>query len=368
MHIELRNLTKIFPSRNKKSGEEVIAVNDFSFTIPDGQLIGLLGPSGCGKSTTLYMISGLQKPSGGQIFFGDEDVTEVAPEDRGIGLVFQNYALYPHLTVKQNILFPLQNLRGKDKMTKEAMIERAYQVAKLVQIDELMDRKPSELSGGQQQRVAIARALAKMPRVLLLDEPLSNLDARLRLQTREEIRRIQKETGITTVFVTHDQEEAMSISDMIVVMKLGVLQQIGKPQEVYNDPANLFVAKFLGTPPINIFKGTVRGGKLFIGESAVLDVPGVADQDVHVGIRPEGFVLDANGPLTCQLSNVEVMGRDVSIVCSSEASENPIIRAIIDADDRLAISGNTVAFSLKPHKVFLFGAQDEKRIRPSEVK
>ena len=368
MHIELRNLTKIFPSRNKKSGEEVIAVNDFSFTIPDGQLIGLLGPSGCGKSTTLYMISGLQKPSGGQIFFGDEDVTEVAPEDRGIGLVFQNYALYPHLTVKQNILFPLQTLRGKDKMTKEAMIERAYQVAKLVQIDELMDRKPSELSGGQQQRVAIARALAKMPRVLLLDEPLSNLDARLRLQTREEIRRIQKETGITTVFVTHDQEEAMSISDMIVVMKLGVLQQIGKPQEVYNDPANLFVAKFLGTPPINIFKGTVRGGKLFIGESAVLDVPGVADQDVHVGIRPEGFVLDANGPLTCQLSNVEVMGRDVSIVCSSEASENPIIRAIIDADDRLAISGNTVAFSLKPHKVFLFGAQDEKRIRPSEVK
>ena len=368
MHIELRNLTKIFPSRNKKSGEEVIAVNDFTFTIPDGQLIGLLGPSGCGKSTTLYMISGLQKPSGGQIFFGDEDVTEVAPEDRGIGLVFQNYALYPHLTVKQNILFPLQNLRGKEKMTKEAMIERAYQVAKLVQIDELMDRKPSELSGGQQQRVAIARALAKMPRVLLLDEPLSNLDARLRLQTREEIRRIQKETGITTVFVTHDQEEAMSISDMIVVMKLGVLQQIGKPQEVYDDPANLFVAKFLGTPPINVFKGTVRGGKLFIGNSAVLDVPGVANQDVHVGIRPEGFVLDPNGPLTCQLNNVEVMGRDVSVVCSSDSSENPLVRAIIDADDRVAITGSNVTFALKPHKVFLFGAKDEKRIRTGEVK
>ena len=368
MHIELRNLTKIFPSRNKKSGEEVVAVNDFTFTIPDGQLIGLLGPSGCGKSTTLYMISGLQKPSSGQIFFGDEDVTTVSPEDRGIGLVFQNYALYPHLTVKQNILFPLQNLRGKDKLSKEEMIERAYQVARLVQIDELMDRKPSELSGGQQQRVAIARALAKMPRVLLLDEPLSNLDARLRLQTREEIRRIQKETGITTVFVTHDQEEAMSISDMIVVMKLGVLQQIGKPQEVYDDPANLFVAKFLGTPPINVFKGAVRGGKLFIGDSAVLDVPGVADQDVHVGVRPEGFVLDPNGPLTCKLNNVEVMGRDVSVVCSSEASENPLVRAIIDADDRVAITGASVNFSLKPHKVFLFGAGDEKRIRTSEVK
>ncbi|MBO5756349.1 MAG: ABC transporter ATP-binding protein, partial [Clostridia bacterium] len=262
MKVELRNLTKIFPSRNKKAGGEVIAVNDFTFTIPDGKLVGLLGPSGCGKSTTLYMISGLQKPSGGQIFFGDEDVTSLSPENRGVGLVFQNYALYPHMTVKQNIMFPLQNLKGKDKMTKEQMLERAYQAAKLVQIEDLMDRKPSEMSGGQQQRVAIARALVKMPRVLLLDEPLSNLDARLRLQTREEIRRIQKETGITTVFVTHDQEEAMSISDMIVVMKLGVVQQIGAPQEVYDDPANLFVAKFLGTPPINVFKGRVQGEKL----------------------------------------------------------------------------------------------------------
>ncbi|MDY3279475.1 MAG: ABC transporter ATP-binding protein, partial [Eubacteriales bacterium] len=225
MKIVLQNLTKIFPSRNKKSGEEVVAVSDFSFEIPDGKLIGLLGPSGCGKSTTLYMISGLQKPTSGKIYFGDDDVTELSTEKRGIGLVFQNYALYPHMTVLQNILFPLQNLTGPDKLTKQQMLDRAYEAARLVQIDGLLDRKPSELSGGQQQRVAIARALVKMPRVLLLDEPLSNLDARLRLQTREEIRRIQKETGITTVFVTHDQEEAMSISDMIVVMKLGVIQQ-----------------------------------------------------------------------------------------------------------------------------------------------
>ena len=232
MKIVLENLTKIFPSRNKKSREEVVAVNNFSFEIPDGKLIGLLGPSGCGKSTTLYMISGLQKPTSGKIFFGEDDVTELSTEKRGIGLVFQNYALYPHMTVLQNILFPLQNLTGADKLSKEQMLDRAREAARLVQIEELLDRKPSELSGGQQQRVAIARALVKMPRVLLLDEPLSNLDARLRLQTREEIRRIQKETGITTVFVTHDQEEAMSISDMIVVMKLGVVQQIGKPQEV----------------------------------------------------------------------------------------------------------------------------------------
>ncbi len=362
MKVELQNLTKIFPSRNKKSNEEVIAVNDFTFTIPDGMLVGLLGPSGCGKSTTLYMISGLQKASSGRIFFGDEDVTELSPENRGVGLVFQNYALYPHMTVKQNILFPLQNLKGADKLSKEEMLDRAYEAARLVQIDELMERKPSELSGGQQQRVAIARALVKMPRVLLLDEPLSNLDARLRLQTREEIRRIQKETGITTVFVTHDQEEAMSISDLIVVMKLGVVQQVGKPQDIYDDPTNLFVAKFLGTPPINVFAGKVAGGKLYIGDDAVLDVPGIGDRNVTVGIRPEGFTPDANGALRCELSNVEVMGRDVSIVSKNAASFNPIIRSIINADYKPDPSAAEIRYTLKRHKVFLFDAETEERI------
>ena len=362
MKVELQNLTKIFPSRNKKSNEEVIAVNNFTFEIPDGKLVGLLGPSGCGKSTTLYMISGLQQPSSGKIFFGDEDVTELSPENRGIGLVFQNYALYPHLTVKQNILFPLQNLRGADKMSKEDMLDRAVQVAKLVQIDELLERKPSELSGGQQQRVAIARALVKMPRVLLLDEPLSNLDARLRLQTREEIRRIQKETNITTVFVTHDQEEAMSISDLIVVMKLGVVQQVGKPQTIYDNPINLFVAKFLGTPPINVFKGTVRGGKLYIGNEEVLEVNGVENRDVFVGIRPEGFIPSAYGKLTCKVSNVEVMGRDVSIVSQNDAMLTPAIRSIIDADYKVDASAEYVKYDLKPHKVFLFDSETEERI------
>ena len=362
MKVELQNLTKIFPSRNKKVGGEVIAVNDFTFTIPDGTLVGLLGPSGCGKSTTLYMISGLQAPTSGKIFFGEEDVTDLSPENRGIGLVFQNYALYPHMTVRQNILFPLQNLRGKDKMTKGEMLERALEVAKLVQIDGLMDRKPSELSGGQQQRVAIARALVKMPRVLLLDEPLSNLDARLRLQTREEIRRIQRETGITTVFVTHDQEEAMSISDMIVVMKLGVVQQVGKPQEIYDNPTNLFVAKFLGTPPINVFDGRVENGVVYIGENAVLNVKGVEDQPVTVAVRPEGFELNDNGPLVCNISNLEVMGRDVSVVSTHEASQNPVVRSIIDADNKVDVAKGTVNYTLKPHKVFLFNAETEERI------
>ncbi|MBE6917141.1 MAG: ABC transporter ATP-binding protein [Ruminococcaceae bacterium] len=362
MKVVLQNLTKIFPSRDKKAGKEVVAVNDFTFEIPDGKLIGLLGPSGCGKSTTLYMISGLQKPTGGKIFFGDDDVTELPTESRGVGLVFQNYALYPHMTVKQNILFPLENLKGADRMPKAEMLERAYAAAKLVQIEDLMDRKPGEMSGGQQQRVAIARALVKMPRVLLLDEPLSNLDARLRLQTREEIRRIQRETGITTIFVTHDQEEAMSISDMIVVMKLGVVQQIGAPQEVYDNPLNLFVAKFLGTPPINVFDGTVKDGKLYIGEEAVLDVPGVADQEVTVGIRPEGFVLDENGPLSCKLSSVEVMGRDVSIVSKNAASLNPVVRSIINADNKVDASKEYVRYTLKAHKVFIFNKENEERI------
>ncbi len=363
MKVVLQNLTKIFPSRDKKAGNEVVAVNDFTFEIPDGKLIGLLGPSGCGKSTTLYMISGLQKPTSGKIFFGEDDLTELSTENRGIGLVFQNYALYPHMTVKQNIMFPLQNLKGKDKLTKDEMLERAHTAAKLVQIDDLLERKPNELSGGQQQRVAIARALVKMPRVLLLDEPLSNLDARLRLQTREEIRRIQKETGITTVFVTHDQEEAMSISDMIVVMKLGVVQQIGKPQDVYDDPVNLFVAKFLGTPPINVLEGKVEGGKVYIGEDAVMEVTGVEDQPVYVGIRPEGFILDQNGPLHCKLSNVEIMGRDASIVSTNEASVNPVIRSIINSDNKVDTANPVVRYSLKPHKFFLFNKETEERIR-----
>lgn len=367
MEVVLKNLTKKFPSRDRKNHEDVIAVNDFTFEIPDGKLIGLLGPSGCGKSTTLNLISGLLKPTSGKIFFGEDDVTDLPPENRGIGLVFQNYALYPHLTVKQNILFPLQNLKGKDKLSKQEMLEKAYAAAKLVQIDELMDRKPGELSGGQQQRVAIARALVKMPRVLLLDEPLSNLDARLRLQTREEIRRIQRETKITTIFVTHDQEEAMSISDMIVVMKEGLVQQIGKPQDVYDNPTNLFVAKFLGTPPINVFDGQVKNNKLYIGEDAVLDIKDTADQQVYVGVRPEGFTLQEDGPLCCNLSGVEIMGRDISVVSTNKASLNPTVRAIIGTEYKVNTQEPQVRFNLKPSKVFIFSKETEERI-PFEVR
>ncbi len=362
MKVILDHLTKRFPNRTR-GGADVIAVSDFDFEIPDGKLIGLLGPSGCGKSTTLNLISGLEKPTSGRIWFGDTDVTDLEPENRGVGLVFQNYALYPHMTVRQNIMFPLQNLKGKDKLSKEEMLRRTDEAARMVQIGDLMNRRPAEMSGGQQQRVAIARALVKMPQVLLLDEPLSNLDARLRLQTREEIRRIQRETGITTIFVTHDQEEAMSISDLIVVMKLGVLQQIGGPQDVYNDPVNLFVAQFLGTPAINTFAGEVKDGSIMIGEEAVLPAPGVPDQKVFVGIRPEGFIPDENGELSMKLVRVETMGRDTSVVAAHPAAQSPSVRAIISAENEIAAGSRTLRFRLKPKKVYIFGAESEERIR-----
>lgn len=357
MKITIKDLTKIFPSRNKK-GSEVVAVDKMNIEIPSGKLVGLLGPSGCGKSTSLFMLSGLEAPTSGRIFFDGQDVTTLAAERRGVGLVFQNYALYPHMTVEQNIMFPLTNMR----LPKEEAKQRALEAAQLVQIEDLMARKPNELSGGQQQRVAIARALVKMPNVLLLDEPLSNLDARLRLQTREEIKRIQRETGITTVFVTHDQEEAMSICDIMVVMKLGVVQQIGEPQGIYDDPTNLFVANFLGTPPINVFKGQVNGGKVYIGNEAVADA-NCEDQPVYVGIRPEGFIHDENGAFTLKLDHIEVMGRDKTIVSTHSASEKPLVRSIIDSDVAVDRNAEFLKFNLKPNKVFLFNAETEERIR-----
>ncbi len=355
MEIKLENVTKIFQAKDKT---ETVAVKSLDITIPSGKLIGLLGPSGCGKSTTLYMIAGLLEPNEGRIYFGDEDVTDMAPEDRGIGLVFQNYALYPHMSVRQNIMFPLENI----KVPKAEAIERAQEMADLVGIGELMDRKPKQLSGGQQQRVAIARALVKKPRVLLLDEPLSNLDARLRLQTREEIKRIQRDTGITTIFVTHDQEEAMSISDEIVLMDAGVKQQIGEPQNVYDEPGNLFVAKFLGTPPINIFEGKIEGGNLFLNTFKIKKFK--ADvTECYIGIRPEGFKVVEKGVLAFEVYMVETIGRDTTLIIKDPTDPEGIktIRAIVDAQYRIK-PGDIVNFDLKEEKMFVFNKSTGEHI------
>ena len=491
MEIKLKNLTKVFPGNPAKNIPDAVAVDSLNVDIRDGELIGLLGPSGCGKSTTLYMIAGLKAPTDGEIWFGDEDVTHLAPEKREIGLVFQNYALYPHMTVYDNVKFPLTNLklvsnkkdkvladnnliisllseefdeimkiildsRFKGKYSKDmsarrmvkkyhivtSVAERIFkfgfqkisegdvqslrlakrdeviaelkavndarieklkakglsvddkfnlldangskipvkkrldkdemdaliqETARLVQIDEYLTRKPSELSGGQQQRVAIARALVKKPRVLLLDEPLSNLDARLRLQTREEIRRIQQETGITTIFVTHDQEEAMSICDDIVVMRAGLQMQRDHPQSVYNSPNCLFVAKFLGTPPINVFDGVIKDGKAYIGEEAILENKKLKDfQDGHqikIGIRPEGFLAGPDVPekqkvLTLNVNQIQTMGRDVSLVCDSDFhSDSNDIKVIIDSLIKVDLGVNK--FGIKEQKTFIFDAEEK---------
>ena len=345
MEVRLEGITKSFGN--------FTAVNNLNVTIEDGTLAGLLGPSGCGKSTTLYMIAGLEKPTSGRIYFGDEDVTDLPPEKRGIGLVFQNYALYPHMTVRQNIMFPLENA----KVPKAEALKTAQEMADLVQIGHLMDRKPGELSGGQQQRVAIARAIAKKPRVLLLDEPLSNLDARLRLETREEIRRIQQETGITTIFVTHDQEEAMSITDSIVLMKDGVLQQKEAPQEMYRKPANQFVASFMGTPPMGFMNGKVEGGKILIG-SLTLGHTEVKDGEVIVGVRPESWRLSESEGVEATVTMVEVIGRDTLMTVDIAGQK---VRCLIDSDYEVKVS-DVIKLTVKPQAIHLFDAASGHRL------
>ncbi|HAX72936.1 MAG TPA: ABC transporter ATP-binding protein [Firmicutes bacterium] len=346
MEVRLEGITKSFGN--------FTAVKDLTVTIEDGTLAGLLGPSGCGKSTTLYMIAGLEKPTSGRIYFGDQDVTDLPPEKRGIGLVFQNYALYPHMTVRQNIMFPLENAKVK----KEEAMKIAQEMADLVQIGHLMDRKPGELSGGQQQRVAIARAIAKKPKVLLLDEPLSNLDARLRLETREEIRRIQQETGITTIFVTHDQEEAMSITDAIVLMKDGVLQQKAAPQDMYFKPGNKFVANFLGNPPINVIEGTVNNGDVFIGQTKLSTIQGVENGPALVGVRPESWIIGTETGIDATVEMVEIIGRD-KLLTLNVAGQH--VRCLIESDYEVATQ-DKIKLTAKPSGIHVFHKETEIRL------
>ena len=350
MELRLENLVKDFPGTR--------AVDTGELTILDGKLTGLLGPSGCGKSTLLYLISGLQKPTSGRIYFGDRDVTDLPPEKREIGLVFQNYALYPHMTVAQNIAFPLVNRKVK----KAEIQERTAKMAALVQIEELLNRKPSQLSGGQQQRVAIARALVKRPEILLLDEPLSNLDARLRLEMREEIRRIQTETGVTTVFVTHDQEEAMSITDEIILMKKGVVQQQCDPQRMYLDPANQFVASFLGSPPIDYFHFPMRDGRLWITESYSLPMNIRHDGGILTGIRPEAW--GRGNDLQVQIQTVEHRGKETLVTFALAGTK---IRALLDITDTVR-PGDTIGLTLRTRFLYLFDEDSGTRLRQEEEK
>ena len=311
MRIRLENLTKRY--------QEVTAVDHLNLEIEDGDLVCLLGPSGCGKSTTLSIIAGLEQATEGAIYFDEENVGGLEAEERDIGMVFQDYALYPHMTVQENIAFPLkmQGWKKKDR------IEKVKEAAKMLQIEEYLKRKPGKLSGGQQQRVAIARAIVKNPKILLLDEPLSNLDARLRIELRDEIRRVQKQLGITTIFVTHDQEEALSISDKILLMEKGKISQYSSPKEMYMEPQNMFAAKFLGNPPMNFVPGekVEDGISLLLGDENVTVKKGTIHEagelkgSVCVGIRPEALELCSTEEeaISGVITGIQTLGKDMYI-------------------------------------------------------
>ena len=311
MRIRLENLTKRY--------QEVTAVDHLNLEIEDGDLVCLLGPSGCGKSTTLSIIAGLEQATEGAIYFDEENVGGLEAEERDIGMVFQDYALYPHMTVQENIAFPLkmQGWKKKDR------IEKVKEAAKMLRIEEYLKRKPGKLSGGQQQRVAIARAIVKNPKILLLDEPLSNLDARLRIELRDEIRRVQKQLGITTIFVTHDQEEALSISDKILLMEKGKISQYSSPKEMYMEPQNMFAAKFLGNPPMNFVPGekVEDGISLLLGDENVTVKKGTIHEagelkgSVCVGIRPEALELCSTEEeaISGVITGIQTLGKDMYI-------------------------------------------------------
>ncbi|WP_040328288.1 ABC transporter ATP-binding protein [Clostridium ihumii] len=310
--IQIEKLRKVY-------GNGYEALKSINLEINEGELVCLLGPSGCGKTTILNLLAGLLDPTSGDIKFDNESVIDKHPKDRNIGLVFQNYALYPHMTVLENVMFPLTV--GKKKISKHEAKKISEKFMKITSIEGLADKKPGEMSGGQQQRVAITRALVQSPKVLLLDEPLSNLDARLRLKIREEIRRLVKEIGITTIFVTHDQEEALSISDRIVLMNEGVVQQFDVPQNLYLEPTNLFVAKFMGNPIINIFE-MEKEGEMLKSKDFSIDVNllkkdrfkgELNEKKYYVGIRPEYLEISENPLFKVNVESVELIGKDCII-------------------------------------------------------
>ena len=353
--IDVIDLNKIFDN-----GFE--ALKSVNFSIEQGDLVCLLGPSGCGKSTILNMIAGLLQPTGGDIQFKKSSVINTEPKDRNIGFVFQNYALYPHMTVLENIMFPLTV--GEKKISKEEAKKVAEEYMQLTNIEELAEKKPGTLSGGQQQRVAITRALVQKPEVLLLDEPLSNLDARLRLKIREEIRRLVKEVGITTIFVTHDQEEALSISDKIILLNEGVIQQHDDPQNLYLEPNNLFVAKFIGNPIINILEVEVKDG-VISHPSFTLQASELVESRFRkeleqghysLGLRPEDLVPSENGLFTVTVTAVELIGRE-RILHFTLGEQN--IKSIVSVEHKIE-EGDTLSFDLLRHKLFLFDQNGER--------
>lgn len=347
MQVTLKDFTKTF--------DDLTVIDKMNLTIEDGEMLALLGPSGCGKSTTLFAICGIHRINGGQILFGDRDVSEVPSQKRNVGVVFQNYALYPHLSVFDNIAFPL-SVRGDSK----AEIEREVRaIAELTHIEELLARRPAQLSGGQQQRVALARALVRKPDVLLLDEPLANLDAKLRLEMRSEIRRIQLETGITAILVTHDQVEAMSMCDRIAIMNKGEILQIATPTDMYRAPSNKFVAGFLGNPPIVMLEGKTSGDGRFLARdgmglplpSRLASLPG--NTPLSLGVRPEHFGTHGASHVEGTITFVEPQGRET--LFDVTLSDGIVLRSIQPAREDITL-GHKVSWPLDVEKLLAFDA------------
>ena len=329
--VRVENLTKEFG--------RVTAVNDINLTVGNGEFLVLLGPSGCGKSTLLRMIAGLEFPTYGSIIIGEKDVTRVIPKERDISMVFQNYALYPHMTIGENIKFPLES-RGYKKNEIEQKLKWA---SELLKISDLLDRKPVETSGGQRQRTALARALVRDPAAFLMDEPLSNLDAKLRHSAREEIRQFQNQVKITTIYVTHDQVEAMGLGDRIVIMEDGIIKQMGTPKEIYDKPANLFVAKFIGSPAMNI----------------------IDKDNLYLGFRPENlepeqifkYSKDDSFKLELHVNRVEFLGNDTLIYCSSDLTNEVITAKIVSNDNLNLIEGKKYNFYVQSNNVFKYSKE-----------
>ncbi len=359
--------TVTFDHMYKRYGEDVIAVNDLNLEIGDGEFICLVGPSGCGKTTALRCVAGLEEITDGRLLIGDRVVNNVAPKDRDIAMVFQSYALYPHMSVFDNLAFGLK-LR---KVKKDEIEKRVKQAADILGLERFLDRKPKALSGGQRQRVALGRAIVREPSVFLMDEPLSNLDAKLRVQTRAEIARLHQRLGTTTIYVTHDQVEAMTMGDRIAVMRDGVLQQVGTPQELYDHPSNVFVAGFIGSPAMNF--ATVKateGGDLQLG-GAQLRLAGeparAAGQqpkgkDLLIGFRPEHLVL-ANGAdglvrIPAKVDVVEYLGNDELIHAQAEGHE---VVALLSSDERVKV-GDSVDFGIPMDKLHIFDPESEQTL------
>jgi len=354
--VEFRDVTRRYPGG-------VVALKDFNLTVADGEFLILVGPSGCGKSTALRLLAGLDKPTSGEIRIGDTVVNGLAPGERDIAMVFQNYALYPHMTVFRNLAYGLR----QHKTPRDEVDRRVRETAALLEIDKLLDRKPGQLSGGQRQRVAMGRALVRRPQAFLLDEPLSNLDAKLRNQVRGDLKRLHRELPVTSIYVTHDQVEAMTLGDRLCVMAGGEIQQIGTPDEIYNRPANTFVAAFMGSPPMNLLAAEVRAGVLHVGGTAVTSASTV-DGPVTLGVRPEHVRLSDGHPeggLPATVDFVEPLGSHVLVTALVEIRDGETSRMIVHAPAGTDLAAGTrIGLELPPERTYFFDA-DTGAVRPS---